>query len=83
MLMGADGYALDEALGRIDAQAQALGIPTHQPVVVDWYVLQALDIGRTLLRVAKAKGLTSPEQFNALRKAAGKVLQEPLQEEPQ
>jgi len=81
--MGADGHALDEALTRIDAQAQAMGIPAHQPVVVEWYVLQALDLGRTLLKVAKRKGLTSPEQFNALRKAAGKLLQEPLPEEPQ
>lgn len=82
--MGADGYALEEALVLIDAQAQALGIPSHQPIVVDWYVLQALDMGRTLLRVAKQRGLTTPEQFNALRRQAKLDLQVPIPpEEPQ
>lgn len=76
--MGADGYALDEALVLLEEQIAAKGIPSHQPVVVDWYTVQALDMGRTLLRVAKQRGLTTPEQFNALRRQAKLDIQVPI-----
>lgn len=66
--------AIELAISYLDKDIDKLGTPTFNGDNVEWYTLQALVLGRTLLRTAKAQAITVPEQFELLRKRARLLL---------
>ena len=66
--MDANTSALTQAIAQLDEQISGLGTPKLQPISADWYLLQALALGRSLLRTAVAEGYTTPIQLDEVRK---------------
>lgn len=66
--MDANGAALEQATVILSELIDKYDSPPAQPIVAEWYVVQALALGRSLLRTAVAGDYTTAEQFEAVRK---------------